>query len=301
MDTITTIPPRTKKENYTSYFHRLLAGSLKAKEAHKIHETWIRRHQSVLREKDCYQRIKMVLEELMKSGFLRADYIDTGMLNDDCLDARHELEDLHFEDLLKIDGAEWKYALLSVQLKKQGERRILIDEKYVGLYIDEMRDKLTTDDLEAFFSFATFTTLAYREIDRLHACGSTAGEEMPQQTDEQIAVNNFVNKIVRLANTTYDSWNGKKVSPGAHKPEKEIVIKRDELIAYIKNIQQNNPDELLSWCYPTTGNDNIQFCKYVSLLQKNGYFGTLRNNLLAKCVAPIIGLCNGTVSNYLSK
>ena len=124
---------------------------------------------------------------------------------------------------------------------------------------------------------------------------------MPQQTDEQIAVNNFVNKIVRLANTTYDSWNGKKVSPGAHMPEREIVIKRDELIEYIKDIQLNNPEELLSWCYPTTSNNNIQFCKYVSLLQKKGYFGTLRNNLLAKCVAPIIGLCNGTVSNYLSK
>ena len=297
----TPIPPRFADENHADYYRRLLAGSLSAKNAHIIHETWVRRHQGGLRVKDCYQRIKKELEELMKSNFLRADYIDTGMHKDDCHIASEELRKLLFEDLLQIEGAEWKFALLNMELKKKGESRVLIDEQCAGLYIDEMRDKLSIQDIEAFFSFATFTSLAYMEINRIiESNDNEAKNATLQQTDEQIALNYFVNCIIKLANSTYDSWNGKIISPGANQPGREIIIKRDELVSYIKDLQQNHPEELLAWCYPPDVQFKIRFGKYVALLQDKGYFGALPNNLLAKNLAPILGMKEKSTSNYLS-
>ena len=297
----TPVPPRFADENHADYYRRLLAGSLSSKDAHLIHETWVRRHQGGLRVKDCYQRIKKELEELMKSNFLRVDYIDTGMHKDDCHIASEELRKLHFEDLLQIEGAEWKFALLNMELKKKGESRVLIDEHCAGLYIDEMRDKLSIQDIEAFFSFATFTSLAYMEIERLQERSDKEVEDAtPELTDEQLALNTFVNSIIRLANTTYNSWNGKMISPNARLPKKEIVIKRDELIAYIKDLQQNHPEELLSWCYPPNSQSRKKFVKFIVLLKDKGYFGALPNNSLAKNLAPILGMKENSTTNYLS-
>lgn len=158
--------PRNEGESETDYFKRLLECSDKAKEAVKIHETWKRRHMNGLRERDCKQRILIVLGELLKSDFLRYDWFDTGIPKEDQEQAAKELREQGFEELLQTEGAEWKFALFS-ELRKPEESRIVIEEHNAGFYISEMFDKLSYVAVEAFCRFVTFTQLAYREIDLL--------------------------------------------------------------------------------------------------------------------------------------
>ena len=160
---------RLSDEDYGAYYARLLSLSYRASEAVKIHETWKRRLMmgSGVREVDCKQRLLVVLRELLKSDFLRNDYIDTGVPKDDCERANQELRTLNFEELMEIEGADWKYALLSQQMRKPEEKRLLVDDNRAGFYIDEMHEKLSDEDVEVFLWFATLTRLAYQEIDQL--------------------------------------------------------------------------------------------------------------------------------------
>ena len=157
---------RLSGEDYGAYYARLLGASYRASEAVKIHETWKRRLMmgSGVREVDCKQRILVVLRELLKSDFLRNDYIDTGVPKDDRKRAVQEIRALSFEELLEIEGADWKYALLSQQMRKPEENRVLVDENRAGFYIDEMHEKLSDEDIEVFLWFATLTRLAYQEL-----------------------------------------------------------------------------------------------------------------------------------------
>lgn len=155
-----------ENECEADYFRRLLECSEKAKEAIRTHETWKRRHMNGLRELDCMQRILIVLGELLKSDFLRYDWVDTGFPKEDREQAVKELCEQGFEELLQTDGADWKFALLG-QLRNQQESRIVIEEQNAGFYISEMHDKLSEEAVEAFCRFVTFTRLAYQEIDRL--------------------------------------------------------------------------------------------------------------------------------------
>lgn len=52
------------------------------------HERWKAKHRNGVLERDLRQRIFIQLRELLKSGFLRKDYIETGMPEEDCKDAR---------------------------------------------------------------------------------------------------------------------------------------------------------------------------------------------------------------------
>ena len=160
------LPTIGEHESETDYFCRLLEQSERAKEAMKIHETWKRRHMNGLRELDCKQRILIVLGELLKSGFLRYDWFDTGIPKEDRELAAQELREQGFEELLQTEGAEWKFALLG-QLRNQEESRIVIEPHKAGFYICEMYDKLNREDVEAFCRFFTFTRLAYQETDLL--------------------------------------------------------------------------------------------------------------------------------------
>ena len=54
-------------------------------------------------------------------------------------------------------------------------------------------------------------------------------------------------------------------------------------------------------CYPESGKTKLNVCRYVVRLQKENYFGKLPNKELAKILAPIVGLTEGTVTNYLSQ
>lgn len=155
-----------ENECEADYFRRLLKCSERAKEAIKTHETWKRRHMNGLRERDCMQRILIVLGELLKSDFLRYDWFDTGFPKEDREQAIKELREQGFEELLQTEGADWKFALLG-HLRKQQEPRIVIEEHNAGFYISEMHDKLSEEAVEAFCRFVTFTRLAYQEIDRL--------------------------------------------------------------------------------------------------------------------------------------
>lgn len=126
-------------------------------------------------------------------------------------------------------------------------------------------------------------------------------EQKPEQTPEQKAVADFVDKIIILANEVYKKWNNKRVVPAVHEPEVLIVIQKDELIKHMKDKMKNNFDELLEVCYPETPKSKLVFCQYVVQLQGEGYFGLLPNKFLAEILAPIVRLSSGTATNYLSK
>ena len=64
---------------------------------------------------------------------------------------------------------------------------------------------------------------------------------------------------------------------------------------------KNDFDALLDLCYPETSKSKQMFCQYVVKLQKEEYFGALPNNKLAKILAQIVKLGEGTVKNYLSQ
>ena len=290
---------RLSDEDYGAYYARLQSASYRAGEAVKTHETWKRRLMmgSGVTEQQCMQRILMVLRELLKSDFLLNDYIDTGVPKDDRKRAVHELQSFRFEELVEIEGADWKYALLSQQLRKPNEKRVIVDEDRSGFYIDEMRERLTDDALETFLWFATLTRLAYQEMSHLKP--ATTDDE--DKTPEQRAVEAFVDKIIRLANSAYEEYNGKMVSPGVNQAKVMIVIEKDKLARRMQSKMKSNFEELKDLCYPEDSQTKIRFCLYVRQLQRDNYFGKLPKQLLAELFAPIVGLSSGSVKNYLSK
>lgn len=121
------------------------------------------------------------------------------------------------------------------------------------------------------------------------------------QTPQQKAVADFVDKIIILANEVYKKWNNERVTPAVHEPEVLIVIQKDELIKHIQDKQKTNFEELLELCYPENSKSKQTFCQFVVKLKKEGYFGKLPDNLLAKPLAAVVGLAPGTVTNYLSQ
>lgn len=290
---------RLKNEDYGKYYARLLGASYRASEAVKTHETWKRRLMmgSGVTEQQCKQRILVVLKELLAANFLLTDYIDTGVPKEDRRRAEKELQSLHFEELLTIDGADWKYALLSQQLRKPKEKRVLVDGKRSGFYIDEMHEKLTDDDLETFLWFDTMTRLAYQELGQLEP--DAINDE--SKTPEQKAVEAFVNKIIALAQSAHKKYHGKMVSPGVNQPEVKIIIERDKLLSHMQSKMKTDFEELQALCYPENAKSRARLCQYVRQLKQENYFGKLPNNLLADLLAPIVGLQVGSVKNYLSK
>ena len=123
---------------------------------------------------------------------------------------------------------------------------------------------------------------------------------IPVQTPAQKAVADFVDNIIILANEVYKEWNNKRVVPAVHEPEVLIVIQKDELIKHMQDKKKNDFEALQELCYPETSKSKQFFCQYVVRLRNEGYFGRLPNNLLAKILAPIVKLAEGTVNNYLS-
>lgn len=295
-------PPKDEHEGDSDYFRRLLAGSERAREAMQTHETWKRRHLNGLRELDCRQRILIVLGELLKSGFLRQDWFDTGIPKEDQELAAKELREQGFEELLQIDGAEWKFALLG-QIRRPEEKRIVIDENNAGIYISEMHEKLSNEDVESFFRFTTFTQLAYEEIDRMDIQRTLTNRvsAKPELTPDKQAVKDFVAAINQLADIAYEKWNDKMVVPAIHQAEVKIVIDRDKLKKRMESKMKSDFEELKGWCYPPNSRSKQNFCRYVVQLQKDGFFGALPNKMLAEILAPIVKLSKGTVTNYLSQ
>ena len=221
----------------------------------------------------------------------------TGMPQEDCKRALQELKEHGFQELCQMDGADWKFALLTRHLRKQGERRVIVDEHMAGFYIDEVREQIPEEAAEAFFRFATLTRLAYQELDQI----KPTRKKDEDMTPEQKAVEDFVGKIISLVESAYEKYNGEMVSPGVNQAEVKITILKDDLISLMEIKKKNKFDELLALCYPVNGQSKARFCKYVSQLQRKDFFGKLPNNLLAGLLAPIVGLKEGSVKNYLSQ
>ena len=296
---------RLESEDVGAYYARLLRTSYRAGDAVKVHGDWKRRLTmgSGVRESDCQRRVLLALRELLKSNFLFDDYIDTGFPPEDCRQAKEELESLGFSELLEIEGAEWKYALLSQHLRRPGEQRVLVDAVKAGFYIDEMHERLSDEAVETFLRFATMTRLAYEDIDRLKS-NATLGEknEDSQQTPQQQAVKAFVDKIIRLADAAYEAYNGQSMKPAANRPEVEIVIRKDELVQHMQQKMRDNFDELLALCYPEDAQSKKRLCQYVRMLMEGKtFFGKLPKNRLAPLLAPIVGLTEQSTRNRLSQ
>ena len=157
-------PYKKPEEDMGMYFRRIMEWSDKAKEVPIIHEKWKNRHLHGVRDIDYRQRIIVVLKELMQTGFLRYDYFDTGIIKDDERRAREEIEKQGLQDVLEIDGACWKFALLG-QLRFPDDKRIIISENNAGYYINEMYSKLTKGDIDVFCRFVAFVRLVYHDLE----------------------------------------------------------------------------------------------------------------------------------------
>ena len=118
---------------------------------------------------------------------------------------------------------------------------------------------------------------------------------------DQKAVNDFVDKIILLANNTYEKYNNERIIPAVNQPQVHIIIKKDELIKHMQAKAKSDFEELKDICYPETAKSKKQFCQFVAQLQADGYFGELPNKLLSDILAPIVGLTPGTTTNYLSQ
>ena len=119
-------------------------------------------------------------------------------------------------------------------------------------------------------------------------------------TPEQEEVIKLIDKAKQLSKRLFEEWNDKKVPVGAHKPEAIIKIDCSGLAEYLENESKEHFDELVEFCYPPSGNDRKKFVVFISELRDKGFFGKLPNNLIAKKLAPIVGLKVGTTTNYLS-
>lgn len=227
------------------------------------HERWRAKHRNGVLERDLRQRIFIQLRELLKSGFLRNDYIETGMPEEDCKDARQWLKKEGLASQLgEIEGADWKLALLRRHLlKEQSMHCLLCDADNVGFYISEMHERLCWEDVEAFFRFDTYMHLVYEDMSKLNdeAENNHSGGTKDLQQMKQEAVEKFVGKVLQLADDVYNAWNGKEANLGGHKGSATIVIKRDELKAHVKLAQSKNFDDLAELCYPPQADNKKNF------------------------------------------
>ena len=296
-------PQKEADEDYSAYFNRLRKLWGKVFQVEETHQRWKTKHLNGVQERDLKRRIFIQLQELLKSGFLRNDYIETGMPEEDCKKAKEWLRREGWAGLLEeVDGAVWKLALLLRHLLKvKPVHCLLCDAGNVGFYISDMRERLRWEDVEAFFRFDTYMRLVYEDLNKLNdveACNHRGGSNDLEQQKER-AVSDFVNKICQLADNVYSAWNGKEVNLGGQMGLAEVVVKRDELKSFIQNEQSKKFDELAERCFPSQAANKRKFCEYVKQLYETGFFGKLTKKELAKILAPIVGLAPGTVQGNL--
>lgn len=230
-------------------------------------------------------------------------------------------------DQMDVAIGEWRISRGYIGRKLTPEEKEEFLQKRKALVIENMKSykelwklRMHSGGLDADVTPENFARMFYRrrgvdryfielqwELEELNSLieknKAKAVEEnsKPAQTPQQKAVADFVDRIIMLANETYEKWNNQRVIPAVHKPEVLIVIKKEELIRHMQDRMKNDFDELLEICYPETSKSKQAFCHYVVKLQKEDYFGALPNKTLAKILAPIIKLGEGTVTNYLSQ
>lgn len=84
-------PQKEADENNSAYFNRLRKLWGKVFQVEETHQRWKAKHLNGVQERDLKRRIFIQLRELLKSGFLRNDYIETGMPDEDCKKAKEWL------------------------------------------------------------------------------------------------------------------------------------------------------------------------------------------------------------------
>ena len=212
------LPQKKNDEDYTAYYNRLKELWGKDKQVKETHERWKTKHRNGVLERDFKQRAFIQLRELLLSGFLRNDFIETGMPPQDCEQAKQKLTEKGWEELLKVEGADWKFALLCRHLLVKTEQRLLCDKDNVGYYINDMRKRLKWDGVEAFFRFDTYMQLVYDDLAALEddeAFEDVDDEvnneleegECPQVFDKRLNVPKI---IAKLKDLNSDNVQGKR-------------------------------------------------------------------------------------------
>lgn len=296
-------PQKEADEDDSAYFNRLCKLWGKVVQVEDTHQRWKAKHLNGVQERDLKRRIFIQLQELLKSGFLRNDYIETGMPDEDCKGALQWLKREGWDVLQQeVDGADWKLALLFRHLLKQRPGHCLLcDAGNVGFYISDMRERLRWEDVEAFFRFDTYMHLVYEDLNKLNDVkeGNQGESSNYSQQQKERAVSEFVNKICQLADNVHSVWNEKTVNLGGRMGSAVVVIKRDELKAHIQKEQSKNYDDLAERCFPPQAANKRKLCEYVKQLYEAGYFGKLPKKELAIILAPIVELAPGTVQGNL--
>lgn len=226
-----------------------------------------------------YNRIKKLLGDLLRSDFLNKEYADfIGIPPEEIDEARQELKDFGFDEHLdNIDGADWKYALLTKYIGepvKGGETAL---PSRVRWYI--CKAHISNEAALAYFRYVALVQRAFEELDT----------PIDALSEVKKAIDDFTDKLIQIAQVCYEEWNDKEVSQGGHLPRVKAVIKPNELKDFLEKEKKENYKELKQLCYPIKKNNNHVQMEYIAKIRER-FFGKLPKSYIAQKAEPIFGL-----------
>ena len=266
-----------------------------SEDLYKDHNQWMERIFYEPTQDRLNNRIKKLLGDLLQSDFLNRDYADSiGIPPQEIAEARQKLKDWGFdENLDKIDGADWKYALLTKYIGEPIKSGETAPPSRVRWYISEAQ--ISDEAALAYFRYVALVQLAYKELDRLQF---EDGDGYNNRLLEETAVNAFIDKLNQLAQDCYDESNDKEVSQGGHLPKVKAVIKPNGLKAFLKNEKKENYEDLKKLCYPITNKNNLSQMKYIANIREQ-FFGKLPKSYIAQKAAPIFVLSESYIAQRI--
>ena len=258
------------------------------------HNQWMEYIYYTPNKERLHQRIENLLGELLRSDFLSLEYAEkAGIPPEEIKEARQELTERKFGKLLKIKNADVKFVLLTKYIGEPVKGGEIALPSRVRWYISKAN--ISNEAVRAYFRYVALVQRAYDELDRLQ---NDPGNNPDKRSPEEKAVNEFVDKLNRLADKRYEEWNGKMCPQGGRKPDVKVQIKRDELKTFVKNECENNFDELKDIVSPGAKNFQKQI-KYIGGLLEKGFFGKLTKKKLAIEAATIFGGNAGYIEKRL--
>lgn len=271
-----------------------------SEDLYKNHNQWMERIFYEPNEMRLHNRIKKLLGDLLQSDFLSREYADSiGIPPEEIAEARDELKKRKYDELLEIDGADWKVALLTKYLGEPLESGKTAPPERVRWYMSEA--KISNEGALAYYKYVTLVQQAYEELERLSSDSANEnGAGHDSRSLEEKAVDEFIDMINRLADKCYADWNGKMCPQGGRKQDVTVVIKRDELKAFMKNERKDNFEELKA-IFSSKGKAARKQCKYIGSLREKGYFGKLTKKELAQVAGPILKLTDSESYSYIKK
>lgn len=255
-----------------------------SKDIDEDHNRWMERIFKEPTQERIKNRIKILLEALLRSDFLSKEYADSiGIPPKEIAEARQELKECGFDEHLdNIDGADWKYALLTKYIGAPVKSGETAPPSRVRWYMSEAH--ISNEAALAYFRYVVLVQRAYEELDRLQF--EDWGEHDNRSLEEK-AVNEFVDMLNKLAQDCYVEWNDKEVSQGGHLPLAKVTINPDALKAFLE--KEENYEELKQLCYPVTPHTNQNKMQYLAKIREK-FFGKLPKRYIAKKAEPIFGL-----------